>query len=502
MGKIKKSNQIATIRNRIADTISGINSLMDIQQGHVIKDVVVDAPGKEFYYAYILLDYVNTIKSFIGIEDLIANESAKEDIRVALSLDLITEVNDLISQDLDDIASVHGVTRKTAVAAQYMQRFYRTDNNAGNTLTIPVGTTVKLIDGSVVASVQASVPQVPILDAETGFYYVEETVVVTLAGTNGNIALGTLVTMAPQISQATSTSNVSLIKDGVDEETDTEIIARIREVRKGRNLQTEAGLLKIAIGTAEDSPLNFDDAIVVGPTNDLMARAYAGAVDIYTVGKNIQTVESKIEHEGNGSVYTLPYQPVESIISVSGSTSGSLISISYIDDSSGTSGSTRAYSRIEVSGGVIGETLTITYRIDQAIIDAQRLVDSDEEFSVPGSDILFRQGIQVLINIECEVFYFGTRSQSLVKLDIGSDLAVFLDGGVTSNNEKMNSKNLGESIDRSDVVNVISDVDDVDRVSITGSNAIKFYKNGVLTEDDPISLEDNEYARMGTITFL
>lgn len=502
MGKIKSSNQLSAIRDRITETITNINSLMDVQQGHVIKDIVIDAPGQEFYYAYVLLDYVNTIKSLNGVEDLIDNESAKEDIRVALDLDTMEEVEDLISVDLDDLASVHGVTRRAATYAHYLQRFYRTDNNSGNTITIPVGTTVKLADGTVVAAVESSVPQVPILDSETGLYYVEETVVATTAGTAGNVALNTLTIIAPQISQSTSTSNVTLLKEGANEETDSELIARIREVRKGRNLQTLAGLNNIALGTAEESSLEFYDSLVVDPTNSLMTRAYAGAVDIYVIGKNIQTFETRVEHEGDGTEYTLPYQPVESIISVEGSVSGPLVSVSYIDDSSAVYGSTRAYSSVAVFGGVAGETLTITYRVDQAIVNAQRLIDSDEEFTVPAADILFRQGIQVSINVECEVFYYGERAQAEVEADIRADLAAFFDGGTTSNDERLASKNLGEDIDRSDVINIIGDVDDVDRVTITGDSSISFYKDGVLTESDPISIADNEYARLGTVTFL
>jgi len=155
-----------------------------------------------------------------------------------------------------------------------------------------------------------------------------------------------------------------------------------------------------------------------------------------------------------------------------------------------------------VGGGVVGETVTVTYRVDQAIIDAQRLVDSDDDFTIPATDVLFRQASQVSINIDLQCFYFGTRSQAAVEADIRTDLAAFFDGGTTSNSTRLSAKALGEDIDRSDVIAIITAVDDVDRVTISGVNAIKFYKAGVLTSDDPITVESNEYARLGTVTFI
>ena len=143
MGKIRSSNELATIRNRITTTIQSIDSTMDVQQGHTIKDIVVDAPGLEFKYAYVLLDYINTIKSLTGIEDLLDDTSFQEDIRVALDLDTLSDVLTLISSDLDDLVSNFGIVRTVAVTAKYMQRFYRSDNNGSVALTIPVGTTVK-----------------------------------------------------------------------------------------------------------------------------------------------------------------------------------------------------------------------------------------------------------------------------------------------------------------------------------------------------------------------
>lgn len=502
MGKIRDANELQVVRDRIATTIRSINSQMDVQQGHVIRDIVVDAPGQEFRYSYVLVDYVNIFKSLTSIESLLTDDDFKEDLRVALDLDSADDVDTLISADLDDFASTFGVTRRVAVAARYMQRFFRTDDNSGNVLTIPVGTTVKLADGSVLASITASAPQIPVLDTVTGLYYAEEVVTVTVGGTTGNIALASLRIIAPQISQASSTSNVTLLTTGADIETDAQLIARIEEVRKGRNLQTVAGWKRVAMGTAEDSPLSFQDAAVVDPTNALMTRAHAGAIDIYVIGKNVQMVEERIYHEGDGTVYTLSNQPVESVISIVGSASGALAAVTLIDTTSAVSGSTRAVTTITVSGGVVGETLTVTYRIDQAIADAQRLVDSDEDFTVPGADVLFRQATQTVIGIDLEVFYFGVRTQADVRADISADLAAFFDGGTTSNEESLAAKGLGEDIDRSDVISIVTAVDDVDRVTISGTNAIRFYKDSVLDVDDPVVVAEDEYARLGTVTFI
>ena len=308
--------------------------------------------------------------------------------------------------------------------------------------------------------------------------------------------------LAPIIDQASTTSNVILLRSGTDEETDLELIIRTKIVRKGRNLFTISGLKGIALGTAENSPLNFQDALIVSAGDDLMTRAYAGAVDIYVIGKDVRNIEEKRTHLGVDNYYTLTYQPVDSVTSVVGSTTGALAYTVDSDTISGVIGSIRAYTRIKVTTGVIGETITISYKVDQAIIDAQRLIDSDEDFTMPATDILFRQATQVSMNVSVETIYFGMRSQAAVKADITADLSDFFDGGTTSNDQVLAAKGLGEDIDKSDVVAVIAAVDDVGRVTLSGAKEIIFYKDGVVQTSDPIIIADNEYARMGTVTFL
>jgi hypothetical protein len=364
---------------------------------------------------------------------------------------------------------------------------------------------VKTPDGSVSAVTITSSPQIPILDPITGLYYVEETTESTGEGSEGNVALGTLTAMTPVISQATSTSNVSLIRSGVNEESNDSLVTRVKEVRKGRNYPTELGLRRLATGALEDSPLEFVDAKVIGPTHELMTRALAGAVDLYVVGKDLEAFTEVIPFQTGVTAYVLGLQPVENVANVIGAVTGAVTFTFLSDVSGGFSGSTRAGAMIQITQPenlLDGEAMAVSYNYDSAIRTAQDLVSTGGEFHVPNMDLLFRQARQATIAIELEVIQFGDRPQADVQADVQTDLAAFFAGGTTSTNQVFSPKSIGEDIDESDIVALVAAIDDVDRITLVGPKAMVIKKNGVTSTTSPVSIEDNEYARLGTVTFL
>lgn len=505
MGTIRDSNTESAIKSRMRARINTIDSTVDTQQGTPVKDIVIDGPATELRNNYVLEDYVNRIKNVDEFLDILDDDAYLEDMRVALGLTTVAEVKEMIETDLDDFADTFGITRIVSRKALYVQRFYRPDDNSGSTISIPLGTEVKTPDGQVAAVTITTVAQVPIIDATTGLYYVEETVEATTSGTDGNVSLGTLTTMTPQLSQANATSNISLIQAGIDEESNTSLVDRIKEARRGRNYPTESGLERLATGALEDSTLSFVDAIVIGPTHSLMVRAPAGAVDVYVVGKSIVSYEEVIRYDGINDTYVLGLQPVESATAAAGAVTGTLSMTFNSDVTGGFAGSTRAQNSITIddtSPLVTGEAITVSYTYDAAIRNAQDLVSDGGQFHAPAMDLLFRQAIQVSISIDLEVVQFGDRSQSDVQTDVEADLTAFLNGGTTSNNVLYSAKTIGEDIDRSDVIALVAAIDDVDRITLTGTKAIVFEVDGVATEESPIPVADNEYARLGTVTFL
>lgn len=505
MGTIRDSNTLQAIRNRMRSAINTIDSTVDTQQGTVVKDVVIDGPSTEIRNNYVVEDYVNRIKNIDEFISILSDDAYLEDLRVALGLTDTDDVVALVELDLDDFADTFAIIRVAASKALYVQRFFRSDNNSGAPITIPLGTEVKTPDGQVAAVTITSVAQVPIIDATSGLFYVEETVEATTSGTAGNVSLQTLTSMTPQLSQANATTNISLVQSGSDEESNETLVDRIKDARRGRNYPTDIGIQRLATGALEGSTLSFVDAKVIGPTDSLMVRAPAGAVDVYVVGKSIVSLNEIINYDGTNDTYVLGVQPVETVSSATAAVTGSIPYTFNNDVTGGFSGSTRATSSItltQTSGLVTGEAVTVVYTYDSAIRNAQDIVNQGGEFHAPAMDLLFRQGVQAVIDIDLEVIQFGDRTQTEVQTDVETDLVAFFDGGTTSNNVVYPPKAIGEDIDRSDVIVVVAAVDDVDRITLTGPKVMVFRKDGVVTEVTPLPIDDNEYARLGVVTFL
>jgi hypothetical protein len=503
-GTIRDANTLKAIRDRMVSQLKTIDSLIDTQQGSPVKDIVVDSPSVEIRGNFVVLDYIMRTRNLDSFLNLLAEQDYLEDLRLALGFQTTDEVIAMVESDLDDFADTFGITRIVARKALYLQRFYRNDNNSGAPVTIPLGTEVKTPDGLVSAVTITSVGQVPIIEATTGLYYVEETAEATATGTDGNVALGTFTSMTPVLAQAISTSNVSLIQSGVDEESNGSLIERIKEARKGRNYPTTTGLRRLATGALDGSSLDFVDAKVIGPSDPLMTRVLAGGVDIYVVGKSIVPYTEVIVYATGHTEYVLSVQPVETLSSVTTS-SGVLPYTFYSDVTGAFAGSTRALSSITLTsiGDLAdGDAISVQYSYDGAIRDAQSLVSEGGEFHAPAMDALFRQARQAIIDVSLEVIQFGDRTQAEVQTDVQSDLAAFFDGGTTSQGIVYTPRTIGEDIDVSDIIALIADISDVDRITLTGAKALVLEKNNVVVTESQIVMADYEYARLGTVTFL
>jgi hypothetical protein len=497
MSNFRTSKSLAVIQSDLAAIMRGMNADVDLTPGTVLHDLLLDSTGQEFASLYVLLDYVNGIKSLDGILTLLSNSSFLTLLQEALGLNNSQEAVDLISADLDELASNWGLTRRGAVAARYLQRFY-SGSNAG-VIQIPVGTTVQTRDGSVIARINSSAAQAMQTDNVLGLYYVEEISEVTVMGAVGNVALGALATISPLISQASSTANVGLVQEGAEEESNADFAQRIKDVFRQHGINTVSGYRALMM----NEPVNAQDALVVKPGDALMYRMPAGAVDIYLVGQNLALTRESIVYRAGTVDYLLGQQPASSIVSVE--KGGVIPPANYSlvkDTTTNWRGSPKAQDKIhfsDVTGLVDTETFFVQYNYDKRVNDGQNLVETNDDTSVPASDILVRQGTQVIIDISATVVTFGQRLMSDVQTDIQSDFGKFFNGGTATTGAVYAAKLLGESVDWSDIINLMVDVSDVDRVTLT-TFVVK--KDTVVQTIDPVPVSASEYARAGTVTFL
>lgn len=504
MGQIRDSKSLSAIQESIEGVIEDTDSTLDLTVGTAVKDVVVDAPATQVRALAVLTDFVGASPSLQDLLDILADSDYLEDLQEALPEFTIDEIKDIISDQITGLASNYQITRNAAVPAQYKQRFYRADDNGGAALTIPVGTKVQNLDGSIKAEVQVSTAQVPQYDSSKGRYYVEETVIATEAGSSGNTALNSLTRFVASIpTLATETANVATLVEGQDEETDANLAVRAQDSFRGRNVNTDYGYANIL----KADPFAFTDANVVGPGDELMTRLGSGGIDIYVTGGEPTTVSERQIYSSSQTFYLLSFQPVDTILSVVGSISGTISPTAYQQetDTSDFARSAKGRTRLEVlnpSAFVNSEVLTITYTFDQLILAAQNHLES-EDYNVPDASVLVKKATQVLINLTLEVVLDGSEDETTVQATIQSDLAIFLAGGTASDGAVHPSFRLGENIDKSDILSVLTRVAGVDRIDLD-TFEVYTVRSGVatLSTSDPVAIDDNEYARAGTVTFL
>lgn len=506
MGNIRDEKSQTAIETAIETVISETDATQDLTEGTVVKDIVVDAPATQFRDLYVLTDFVASLSNLSALLVILEDDSYLDDLETALPELTTTQIQAVIKSYIDGLASNYGITRTVARQAQYRQRFYRTDNNGGATVSIPVGTQVQNADGSIRAIVQVSTPQVPVLDSVggSGLYYVEETVVAVTTGSGGNTALNSLnrfVSAIPAL--ATRTGNITLLVAGRDEENNADLVDRIRDSFRGRNINTVTGYSNIL----RADPLAFSDTKVVGPGNALMTRLATGGIDIYGIGSEPATISERQSYSSVQDMYLLSYQPVDSLLSVVGSVSGTINPAAYelTTDTSAFAESARgrkAMSVLDPTAFTNGEILTLTYTYDALIGAAQNQIES-EDYDVPDADVLVKRATQVGLNLTLEIIYTNTVAQATVRANLEADFAVFLAGGTTSRGIVRGAYDLGEDVDKSDILLVLGAVAGVDRIDLD-TFVVKTVRGGVATtaSTDPVPMDDNEYARAGTITYV
>jgi len=315
--------------------------------------------------------------------DLFVDIQADQIDRLYRTLAAISEKQSLASTsgaDLDMLASNFGITRAAGALASGVVIF--ATNSISTDILIPSGTTVRSRNG-VSFSVIGNYAMTPFekgrfaatanrlrkslnIAGINSKYAIEVPVQATRPGTAGNVA--SLQIIESNVGSGVNVVNLTSLFGGSNVEVDSSFRARILSIFGGSNTGTSSGYRSAALS----SP-GVLDAIVVEPGDTLMSRdgtetieldggesrilssGTGGKVDVYILGKNIvESSESFIYTDLSGSGGAsderndvilgqagqdptrtaserrvlafkngnLPFQPVDSIVSIVGSQSG------------------------------------------------------------------------------------------------------------------------------------------------------------------------------------
>lgn len=493
------------IQNNIRDIIQSANSSVALEDGQIVKDIVIDAPSVELRNAYVIASYVRAIQSLDGIEELEDDDTFRTNLATALGVSntelteattwtipstITNDIDALIYRDLNFLASNYNLTRTAATRARFIQRFYRADNNSSSPIQVPLSTSVQtLATTPLVFNTITSSSQSLTLNSINGLYYVEETIEASVAGASYNVALNSIRQISPVISQATTTTNTEIASSGADEESNSTLIQRIKDAWAGRELASITGLQNFVTSFS-----GISNSYVADPSDDLFTRASAGGADIFILGRNLTQYSESHTYRSGTNRYLLQLQPVTSITSVIGSVSGTVTGFTLYESGGDYDKSARALNYLNlssVSGLFDGETLTVLSYYDKNVYDVQAALGADAN-RVIASDFLAKYSDIVYIDHILEVTTFSGQDPSD---DINEILSSFYNGG-TVDGTTYSAKNLGENIEKSDVINLITELSDIDSLD---TDTLSIVRRTGDDGSDPIVIEGNEYARLGRI---
>jgi len=486
-------------------------------------DIFINPSAELVIDSDVVADFISRSRSLNELERVIRDAQYQDRLRYALNY-TFQEVQQYISSTLDNLVSNWNEERRTAQKAKgFIKLYFRTNSP----VTLSSGLIFKTDNNVSFQTTNSFTAFTPFYDSIEGLYYVECSIEAVLSGQSGNVEAGSIINIVSSTSNLQKVVNLERTKFGKEIETDLQLIDRVRNSWKSRNTTVLSGFVRKLF----NYPGVIDLSIVMAGDSE-QKRNEKNAVDIYIISEeNPQLKEDtfnsvsaryaweRIDDEINYEIYPTNYdststssfkllsQPVMSISEVSYSTSPSgsysiITSPNYeyvADTTSGFAQSVKGHDYIRINNSALPNNtwVKVSYSYDRLFKDLQSLFLSYNN-AIIGADLLFKKATSIDVNISAVVKLFSGFNTGDVQSVISSDLNIFFSGGIDSNGIERLPFKLGQKVDKSDILNVIIDVEGVDSVDID-SFTITINDEEVLQTYTP---KINEYLSFGTITFL
>lgn len=519
---IKVKSQEEIIKEIISDIKTNSTDGIATYVHSPAYDIFVEPLSRQEADSEVLADFISRSRSLDEMEEIVNTPDYINNLAFAIGLSY-NDTKTLISTTLNNLVSNWNETRKTAQKSKGIIRLYF---NSNSNVTLNAGLTFETEDGKQFITTNSFNNFVPYYDSLEGLYYVDSAIESVIAGAMYNVIVGTIIVNNNNGIQ--KVVNLKETKFGRDLETDIELIQRVRESWKSREVSTLSGLVR----KVKSFPGVYDCSVVM-PFDSLQVRNEKNAVDIYILGEeqyqpkidNFNIVSAKyaydiIDDELNYEVYPIPYdstgytyfkllnQPLITVNSVqySSTPSGTFSDIpddSYeiITDTSGVfKKSVRGNDVVKVLNSAITATgwVKVNYVYDSIYENLQNLIMNYEN-SIIGADILFKKAQEQNVDISVLVSIFeGSLSLSEIQQTIVDDLTIFFGGGTDSNGIIRTQFKLGQKLDKSDIADVILSVQGVDFVDLD-SFSVKIDDVEMGTTYKP---DITKYLNLNTVTFL
>jgi len=457
-----------TIVQAFKDFIRSRNSKAELSEGTFTRDVVIDAPAKEFELLYTRIDQVSDEQSINT-----ASEAGLE--KTLLNFSKV----------------IRGARR-----ARTIVRFFRNQAPQSD-IVIPSGTLVStplsntntairfrtIQSATIVASLALSY-----FNTQNGKYEIAVEVEAVNGGSDGNVGAGTITNINGAIAGIDGVYNPFAATGGLDKETTAEMRSRLSAALAGTALGSASGFLSFIL----DKDF-VEDAIVVGKGQT--GRADIGAVDIYIKGKLFRDFKDEFFSPFEPYPdFVFSKQPVikSSINTVVSSISGNLSNSSWIiqKDSGAYGGSILAQdklhwlSSIPISSG----SIIVNYQYNGLIEDLQSLLKKENQ-NVINSDTLIKWANEIPIDV--------TVSIRVMQGFAGSDVISLVSSAI---NTFLSNLKIGQEIQQADIAREVLNVAGVDDVLLPFT-VFKSQDNTILPNSfNNLTIPKNSYGSPGTIT--
>ena len=422
--------------NDLKRFLQSVRPNVDTSPGTYTRDVILDAPANELSILY---------------TELLRTSNAQS-------------VETASAGDVENLGRNFQVFRKGPIPASGIATFFAFDE-PGSNITIPRGTqlaTKASVDGTSrqFVTTQSTLLTSTHFRASSGRFEVDVPVRATVGGTSSNIGAGALSAIMNPVSGVSGVFNQSAITSGSDFEPFPTYRTRIKSVITGNNAGTASGYFQTATRISEVLDVKVA-AVNTGP--ELLRRPDPGAVDIYIRG-NISAqapVESFIVTQATPFNYFLTKQPVDvnvlDGIVVIGSTSGLMVrdtDFTFSQDTEAFGGTVRGSDKLIFTTGVLEEQISILYSYNSLVESLQVFMEADNR-KVLGADILINAAFSRRINLECTVRLLPGFTASTVSTSVSTNV-----------NTALNSYQIGEEVQQSDIVAIITGTSGVDDVTL------------------------------------
>ena len=480
----------STLRPSIQSKNAGVNI------GGVVTDVLTSVATESAK--------LKTLETFIsGLQSLDSILAMQVDTvfiaDVAESLNITpTQVQTLLTTSIETFAANLSMTRNPPTASTGLVAFERSTPLSAGDVTIPSGTTVHSISGvdyQTTATVVMLVASAPAYyNATLNMYIIEAPVQATILGTAGNTEANTITSESTFIPELPFVTNINAIVNGLDQETDEELVNRIKVTLTGNNIGAVDGYKKLVLQTGFVS-----DAAIIGASNPLMLRDrnFGGAVDIYLLETQLISItDTRIQGVIPDTQYVMAEQPVDSVLAVNG-IKGAVpkvfvegVDFNFVKDTNPLiASSVRASDKITWLPGQAPDastSYTIQYLTDNNVQQVNNLFANTDTNAILGVDILVRQGIKINVDVSFELVLTADAVRTTVNTAVLQAMQTYVD-----------NLKFGQVLNQSDLIAAAENTAGVDRVKIP---VTQFNKTGYSGNVDYIPAAQNEYIRLQTVT--